>query len=84
MYRRNFLAQGIALTGAMSWSNSLVGGQPEKADLVIDAHGHAGHGEALSAPWSTLKLPTKVARKVLGGTVRRLVSIEDRDRFPRS
>ncbi len=62
MYRRNFLASGIALTGAMSWSNSLLGGRPEKADLVIDAHGHAGHGEALSAPCSTFNDPEVILR----------------------
>jgi hypothetical protein len=75
MYRRDFLTSGIALTDAVSWSNSLLGGQPDKADLVIDAGGHAGHGEAPSAPRSTLKHPTDVARKLLGGTVLRVVSI---------
>jgi len=63
MYRRNFLASGLGVASAMSWSNSLLGGQPEKTDLVIDAHGHAGHGEALSAPWSTFNDPEVILRR---------------------
>ena len=34
----------------------------EKTDLVIDAHGHAGHGEALSTPWSTFNDPEVILR----------------------
>ncbi len=62
MYRRNFLSSGLAATGTLSWSNSLQGGQAEKKDPVIDAHGHAGHGEALSAPWSTFNDPEVILR----------------------
>jgi hypothetical protein len=65
MHRRNFLSSGLALASAMSLSDSLPGAPPDKtdkADLVIDAHGHAGHGEALSAPWSTFNDPEAILR----------------------
>jgi hypothetical protein len=55
MHRRNFLSSGLAFASAMSLSDALRSAPPDKRDeedLVIDAHGHAGHGEALSAPWS--------------------------------
>ena len=50
MHRRNFLSSGLALGSALSLPDSVPGepqGKTEKADPVIDAHGHAGHGEAL-------------------------------------
>src|SRR5689334_6908312 len=65
MHRRNFLSNSLALGGALSMSNPILGAQPEnpqKSDLVIDAHGHAGHGQALSAPWSTYNDPEVILR----------------------
>ena len=65
MHRRNFLSSGLGVASAMSLSDSLLGAPPDKtdkADLVIDAHGHAGHGEALSAPWSTFNDPEVILR----------------------
>ena len=64
MHRRNFLSSGLALGSALSLPDSVPGepqGKTEKAD-VIDAHGHAGHGEALSAPWSTFNDPEVILR----------------------
>jgi hypothetical protein len=65
MHRRNFLSSGLALGSAVSLCD-FVRGDPhdgtEKADLVIDAHGHAGHGEALNAPWSTFNDPEVIMR----------------------
>jgi predicted TIM-barrel fold metal-dependent hydrolase len=49
----------------MHLSDSLLSEPPDKRvkeDLVIDAHGHAGHGEALSAPWSTFNDPEVILR----------------------
>jgi predicted TIM-barrel fold metal-dependent hydrolase len=65
MHRRNFLSSGVAFASALSLSDSLVGAPPDKRDkedLVIDVHGHAGHGEALSAPWSTFNDPEVILR----------------------
>src|SRR4051794_9452127 len=39
-------------------------GQPrERPGLVIDAHCHAGRGEALSAPWTTFADPEVTLRR---------------------
>ena len=65
MHRRNFLSSSLALGSALPLARSLLAepqGKTEKADLVIDAHGHAGHGEALSAPWSTFNDPEVILR----------------------
>ncbi len=65
MHRRNLLSSGLALGCALSLPDPLRGqpqGRTEGADLVIDAHGHAGHGEALSAPWTTFNDPEVILR----------------------
>src|SRR5947209_17605346 len=65
MHRRHFLSSGLALGGAACLSGAVLGAQPDdtrKPDLVIDAHGHAGHGQALSAPWSTYNDPEVILR----------------------
>jgi len=65
MHRRNFLSSGLALGSSLSLADSAAGepqGNTAKTDLVIDAHGHAGHGEALSAPWSTFNDPEVILR----------------------
>jgi hypothetical protein len=51
MHRRSFLSYGLALGSAVSLFDSVRGAQHDntgETDLVIDAHGHAGHGEALN------------------------------------
>jgi hypothetical protein len=65
MLRRNFLSSGLVLASALSLADTAQGdsqGKTETADLVIDAHVHAGHGEALSAPCSTFNDPELVLR----------------------
>jgi predicted TIM-barrel fold metal-dependent hydrolase len=63
MHRRDLLSSGLAVGSVLYLPNS-VRGEPaakaEKADLVIDAHGHAGHGEDLSAPWRTFNDPKTI------------------------
>src|SRR5262245_32925031 len=65
MHRRNFVRSGFFLGGI----SPLLGLAPAAASQrgnppfqVIDAHGHAGHGEALSAPWSTYNDPEVILR----------------------
>jgi len=65
MHRRSFLSSGLALGSALSLTGSVPGeaqAKTENADLVVDAHGHAGHGEALAAPWSTYNDPEVILR----------------------
>ncbi len=65
MHRRNFLSSSVALGSALFLPGSIQGepqGKTDKADLVIDVHGHAGHGQALSAPWSTFNDPEVILR----------------------
>jgi hypothetical protein len=65
MHRRHFLSSGLALGSALPLSGLVLGAPPDdtrKPDLVIDAHGHAGHGNALSAPWSTFNDPEVILR----------------------
>ncbi len=65
MHRRDFLSTGIALGSLPLLGDAARGksqGDIRKADPVIDAHGHAGHGEALSAPWSTYNDPEVILR----------------------
>src|SRR5205823_5767879 len=66
MYRRHFLSSGLALGCASSLSEFVRDAQPDdtrNSDLVSDAHGHAGHGQALSAPWSTFNDPKAILRQ---------------------
>jgi uncharacterized protein len=56
MKRRDLFRGGIALGGALSLAGRLEAGPPgssKKAGPVIDAHCHAGKGEAMSAPWTS-------------------------------
>ncbi len=65
MHRRNFISSGLALASAPFLSGPAQGepqSKSEHTDLVIDAHGHAGHGEALNAPWSTYNDPSVILR----------------------
>jgi len=63
MHRRNFLSSGLAVGSAAFLLDSVQAqsqGKTEKTDFVIDAHGHAGHGEELSAPWRTFNDPKTI------------------------
>jgi predicted TIM-barrel fold metal-dependent hydrolase len=65
MHRRQFLHSGLALGSALSLADPVRGGPPGrtgKTDLVIDAHGHSGHGQALGAPWTTYNDPEMILR----------------------
>jgi predicted TIM-barrel fold metal-dependent hydrolase len=65
MHRRGFIASGLAGGSILSLPDSVLGGAQVKAqrpNLIIDAHAHAGHGEALSAPWSTYNDPEVILR----------------------
>lgn len=65
MHRRSFLSSVLALGSAVTLPDA-VRGQPhdatEKADPVIDAHGHARHGEALNAPRTIYNDPEVISR----------------------
>src|SRR5689334_16158806 len=72
MHRRHFFASGLALGGAASLSGSALGAQPDstrKPDLVIECHGHAAHGRALSAPWSRFNDPEGILRHAEGAGI---------------
>jgi predicted TIM-barrel fold metal-dependent hydrolase len=65
MHRRHFLSSGLALGASLSLPDPVLGEPPaekEEADLVVDAHGHAGHGQALNAPWNTFNDPEVILR----------------------
>jgi predicted TIM-barrel fold metal-dependent hydrolase len=65
MRRRDFIASSLAAGSFLSLADTVLGDaqvKTEKPDLVIDAHAHAGHGEALAAPWSTYNDPEVILR----------------------
>src|SRR4051794_30036833 len=66
MQRRDLLRGGMALGGAFALTPDLgarsLGGSAT-AGLVIDAHCHAGKGEAMSAPWTTFADPEVTLRR---------------------
>jgi predicted TIM-barrel fold metal-dependent hydrolase len=65
MDRRDFVRNGLFLAGASPWlgpNQSEAREENNQAFRVIDAHGHAGHGEALAAPWSTYNDPEIILR----------------------
>jgi predicted TIM-barrel fold metal-dependent hydrolase len=66
MHRRDLLTGGLALGGALSWVGRLGAGAQDdrgKSGLVIDAHCHAGKGEAMSAPWTSYADPEVTLRR---------------------
>src|SRR4051812_43264791 len=76
MQRRDLLRGGMALGGALALTPDL-GAQPpegsEKAGLVIDAHCHAGKGEAMTAPWTTFADPEVTLRRAAEAGIDRTV-----------
>src|SRR2546429_4355208 len=58
MHRRDWLKAGAVLWGTLG-SNLTAAAQntKTKSSLIIDAHCHAGKGEAMAAPWSTFADP---------------------------
>src|SRR4051794_19090919 len=66
MQRRDLLRGGMALGGAFALTPDLgarsLGGSAT-AGLVIDAHCHAGKGEAMSAPWTSFADPEVTLRR---------------------
>lgn len=66
LHRRDLFKGGLALGGAVSLERRLNAAPPDpqpKPGLVIDAHCHAGTGEAMSAPWTTLADPEVTLRR---------------------
>src|SRR3954454_9271314 len=60
MHRRAFVRHGLLFGSAvplLGRSGAGSAGEAGRLFQVIDAHGHAGHGEALAAPWSTYNDP---------------------------
>jgi uncharacterized protein len=66
MQRRDLLRGGIALGGSLALAPDLADQSAkwsEKTGLVIDAHCHAGKGEAMSAPWTSFADPEVTLRR---------------------
>jgi predicted TIM-barrel fold metal-dependent hydrolase len=62
MHRRDLLTGGLLAGGVLAASGRVLSGQQGKTGLVIDAHCHAGKGEALAAPWNTFNDPEVILR----------------------
>jgi uncharacterized protein len=66
MHRRDLLTGGVAFGGALALGGPLRAEPQEsgrKAGPIIDAHCHAGKGEAMSAPWTTYADPDVTLRR---------------------
>src|SRR5947209_3589354 len=66
MQRRDLLRGGMALGGAHAPTPDLGAQPPEGSDnagQVIDAHSHAGNGEAMTAPWTSFADPEVTLRR---------------------
>jgi predicted TIM-barrel fold metal-dependent hydrolase len=66
MYRRELLEGGLAF-GVSLASTKRIAAAPQnekkKSNLIIDAHCHAGKGEAMDAPWSSFADPEVTLRR---------------------
>ena len=66
MYRRELLEGGLAF-GVSLASTKRIAAAPQnekkKSNLIIDAHCHAGKGEAMDAPWSSFADPQVTLRR---------------------
>jgi uncharacterized protein len=66
MHRRDLLTSGFLFGTTLCFTSDLVA-KPQrssgKSGLIIDAHCHAGKGEAMSAPWSTYADPEVTLRR---------------------
>lgn len=65
MRRRDVLRAGLAVGGSLAGPGPSRAGARAAEDgaLVIDAHCHAGTGEAMSAPWTTFADPEVTLRR---------------------
>jgi predicted TIM-barrel fold metal-dependent hydrolase len=66
MRRRELLKGGLALGGGATLAARVPGAEPggqSRERLVIDAHCHAGKGEAMSAPWTSFADPAVTLRR---------------------
>lgn len=66
MNRRKLLQEGLILGSALPLVGSARGSEPggsRRQGLVIDAHCHAGKGEAMTAPWTSFADPALTLRR---------------------
>jgi predicted TIM-barrel fold metal-dependent hydrolase len=65
MRRRDLLKGGLLAGGMLPMAGHVDAGeqQDKRSGLVIDAHCHAGTGEAMSAPWTTFADPGVTLRR---------------------
>src|SRR3954462_9537701 len=64
MRRRDLLKSGLLAGGMLPMAGHVdAREQDRRTGLVIDAHCHAGTGEAMSAPWTTFADPEVTLRR---------------------
>jgi predicted TIM-barrel fold metal-dependent hydrolase len=63
MHRRDLLKSGLTLGLPLTLTGRLDASAEDKEGLVIDAHCHAGKGQAMSAPWTTYADPEVTLRR---------------------
>jgi predicted TIM-barrel fold metal-dependent hydrolase len=66
MHRRDLLKGGFLLGGSLSLPADVRAQEPdgrEKSGVIIDAHCHAGSGQAMTAPWTTYADPELTLRR---------------------
>src|SRR3954466_15154858 len=74
MRRRDLLKGGLLAGGMLPIAGNVdAGEQRERSGLVIDAHCHAGRGEAMSAPWTTFADPEVTLRRAAEAGIDRTV-----------
>src|SRR3954451_12540541 len=74
MRRRDLLKGGFLAGGMLPFAENVdAGAQREGLGLVIDAHCHAGTGEAMSAPWTTFADPEVTLRRAAEAGIDRTV-----------
>src|SRR4051795_4790821 len=74
MRRRDLLKSGLLAGGIVPMAGHVDAGEQDKrSGLVIDAHCHAGRGEAMSAPWTTFADPEVTLRRAKEAGIDRTV-----------
>ena len=66
MYRRELLEGGLAFGVSLASTKGIAAtsqNEKKKSNLIIDAHCHAGKGEAMDAPWSSFADPEVTLRR---------------------
>jgi predicted TIM-barrel fold metal-dependent hydrolase len=66
MQRRDLLRGGLSLGGSLCLGSRLHADPPDpkrESGLIIDAHCHAGKGEAMTAPWTSFADPEVTLRR---------------------